>query len=230
MLPRSPQESPSAQRTETLRGNVGLIFVAALSALAGMTDAIGFLETGDFISFMSGNTTHLAVAVGEHLWAPVINITYWLIAFVIGNTVGVVVSRLAKRKAWPALLIIGFLLGLTSLLASDHHFFVLAVGAMGMINSVVEEVNGVPIGLTYVTGALSRFGRGLGRWFIGERRSGWRVQLVPWVGLLGGGIIGTVLQRNFAGTSLAFVSLFAVSLAVGSVLIPHRWQMQYMSE
>ena len=52
-----------------------------------------------------------------------------------------------------------------------------AIIAMGMLNAAVEEVNGLPVGLTYVTGALSRFGRGLGRWMLGERRSGWRVQL-----------------------------------------------------
>lgn len=228
MLPRSSHGSPRARRVEALRGNVGLIFVAGLSALAGMTDAIGFLETGDFISFMSGNTTHLAVAAGEHMWAPVIAITYWLVAFVLGNAIGVVVSRLSKRQAWPILLVTACLLAITSLFSGGRQVFVLAVGAMGMINSVVEEVNGVPIGLTYVTGALSRFGRGLGRWCLGERRFGWRVQLVPWGGMLGGGIVGTVLQINFAGTSLAFAALFAVLLAVVSVLIPRSWQMQYM--
>jgi len=28
-----------------------------------MTDAIGFMASGDFVSFMSGNTTRLAVAI-----------------------------------------------------------------------------------------------------------------------------------------------------------------------
>jgi hypothetical protein len=48
-----------------MRGRVGLGLVAALSVLAGMTDAIGLLALGDFVSFMSGNTTRLAVAISE---------------------------------------------------------------------------------------------------------------------------------------------------------------------
>lgn len=43
-----------------------------------------------------------------------------------------------------------------------------AILAMGMLNAAVEQVNGLPVGLTYVTGALSRFGRGLGRWMLGN--------------------------------------------------------------
>ena len=49
-------------RVRVWRGRVGLGLVASLSVLAGMTDAIGFLATGDFVSFMSGNTTRLFVS------------------------------------------------------------------------------------------------------------------------------------------------------------------------
>ncbi|WP_323163388.1 DUF1275 family protein, partial [Pseudomonas viridiflava] len=42
------------------RTGVGMTLAASLSVLAGMTDAIGFMATGDFVSFMSGNTTRLA--------------------------------------------------------------------------------------------------------------------------------------------------------------------------
>ena len=40
--------------------------------------------------------------------------------------------------------------------------FYMIVFAMGMVNAAVEHIEGLPIGLTYVTGALSRFGRGCG--------------------------------------------------------------------
>lgn len=186
MLPRSARESTRARRVEIMRGNVGLAFVAALSVLAGMTDAIGFLETGNFVSFMSGNTTHLAVATGKQLWTSVFEIALWILAFIAGNIIGVILGRLAKRQAWPLLFYIGLLLAFTAAWGENRSAFLMAVVAMGLINSVVEEVNGLPIGLTYVTGALSRFGRGLGRWLMGERRAGWRVQLVPWLGMIAG--------------------------------------------
>ncbi len=37
------------------RSSVGLALVAAISFLAGMTDAMGLMSLGDFVSFMSGN-------------------------------------------------------------------------------------------------------------------------------------------------------------------------------
>ncbi|MGO7522689.1 DUF1275 family protein, partial [Rhizobium brockwellii] len=48
--------------------------------------------------------------------------------------------------------------------------FYMIVFSMGMGNAAVEHIEGLPIGLTSVTGALSRFGRGIGRWIIGDRR------------------------------------------------------------
>ena len=40
------------------------LFAALLSGLAGFVDAIGFIKLGGFfVSFMSGNSTRLAVAL-----------------------------------------------------------------------------------------------------------------------------------------------------------------------
>ncbi|KPA96230.1 putative membrane protein, partial [Pseudomonas asplenii] len=87
-----------------------------------------------------------------------------------------------------------------------------AIIAMGMLNAAVEQVNGLPIGLTYVTGALSRFGRGLGRRLLGEKRDGWRVQLVPWSGMLVGAVFGAMLERQMG------VQALVVSAAIAAVL------------
>jgi len=93
---------------------------------------------------------------------------------------------------------------------------------------VVEEVNGLPIGLTYVTGALSRFGRGLGRWLMGERKPGWRVQLVPWMGMLLGAVAGALLQGYLGITAFVINGLLVFALAASSLAIPRRWQRNYM--
>ena len=65
MLPSSSSThaSPGHLHIQKWRGRIGLSLVAALSVLAGMTDAIGFMASGDFVSFMSGNTTRLAVDI-----------------------------------------------------------------------------------------------------------------------------------------------------------------------
>lgn len=230
MLPATSTRSDRALQVARLRGKVGLYFVAALSVLAGMTDAIGFMATGDFVSFMSGNTTRLAVSLGQGEFGLVLRIGAVLLAFVMGNALGVLIARKSGRRPWPLLSIIAALLALAGLLPSAWQLpaLIAAVAAMGMINTVVEEVNGLPIGLTYVTGALSRFGRGLGRALLGERRHGWRVQLIPWTGMFVGAIAGVLLEQAFDLAALLFSALLALALGVVSLKIPRRWQLRYM--
>ncbi|MEG1039325.1 MAG: YoaK family protein [Pseudomonas sp.] len=230
MLPGYPYTSARSLRIARLRGKVGLYFVAALSVLAGMTDAIGFMATGDFVSFMSGNTTRLAVSLGSGEMSLALRIGALLLAFVLGNALGVIIARLSGRRPWPLLSIIAALLVLAGLLPGNWQVpaLVAAVLAMGMINAVVEEVNGMPVGLTYVTGALSRFGRGLGRRLLGERRQGWRVQLIPWTGMFVGAVAGVLLEHAFDLAALLFSAALATALGLISLKIPRRWQLGYM--
>ncbi|MDF0731621.1 YoaK family protein [Pseudomonas entomophila] len=230
MLPGSLSPLGKRQRLIQRRGAVGLYFVAALSVLAGMTDAIGFMATGDFVSFMSGNTTRLAVSLGNAELGPVLRLALVIAAFVLGNALGVIVAARSGRRPWPLLALIAGLLALAGALPEPLQLLALlaAVTAMGMINAVVEEVNGLPIGLTYVTGALSRFGRGLGRTLLGQQRLGWRVQLIPWSGMFVGAIAGVLLEQRFERSALLAGALLAVLLAMASLKIPRRWQLRYM--
>ncbi|EJZ57722.1 DUF1275 domain-containing protein [Pseudomonas sp. TH49] len=212
------------------RGRIGLALVASLSVLAGMTDAIGFMASGDFVSFMSGNTTRLAVAISDGDLGLTLRLIILVVTFVIGNALGIVIGRLGGRRTLPLLLCIATLLCLAAAWPYDTQLPALlaAIIAMGMLNAAVEEVNGLPVGLTYVTGALSRFGRGLGRWMLGERRNGWRVQLVPWSGMFIGAILGAVLEQHFGLRALFASGLLAAVLGVLSLSIPRRWQLGYM--
>ncbi len=183
MLPNTARThaSPGHLHTQKWRGRIGLSLVAMLSVLAGMTDAIGFMASGDFVSFMSGNTTRMAVAISAGDLGLTLRLMILVATFIVGNALGIIVSRLGRRRALPLLLCITALLCAAAAWPYDEQLPALlaAIIAMGMLNAAVEEVNGLPVGLTYVTGALSRFGRGLGRWMLGERRNGWRVQLIP---------------------------------------------------
>ena len=42
-----------------------LVLAALLSLIAGMADAIGFSQTGEFVSFMSGNTTRMGIFLSD---------------------------------------------------------------------------------------------------------------------------------------------------------------------
>lgn len=232
MLPaaRTPYANAALAHRQRWRGRVGLMLVASLSVLAGMTDAIGFMASGDFVSFMSGNTTRLAVAIGAGDVGLSGRLLLLVAMFVVGNALGVVVSRLAKRHALPLLSCIAALLCGAALwpFVDTLPALLAAIIAMGMLNAAVEEVNGLPVGLTYVTGALSRFGRGLGRWMLGERRNGWRVQLIPWAGMFVGAVIGALLEQQLGLKALLVSGALAAVLGVVSLKIPRRWHLGYM--
>lgn len=231
MLPNAlPARTARRLRLQVMRGRVGLGLVAALSVLAGMTDAIGLLALGDFVSFMSGNTTRLAVAISEADLALVLRLSGAVLGFVAGNALGVLLARGLRRRAWPVLLVVAALLAFAAAwpLPATFPALLAATLAMGMINAVVEQVNGLPIGLTYVTGALSRFGRGLGRWLLGERRNGWRVQLVPWTGMLLGAALGAWLQQWLGLMALIGSGALASVLALVCAFIPRAWQLGYL--
>jgi len=228
--PLKPHTHPARLHTQKWRGRVGLALVAMLSVLAGMTDAIGFMASGDFVSFMSGNTTRLAVAVSNGDVDLVLRLTLLVVTFVASNALGIIVGRLTRRRTLPLLLCIAALLCAAAAWPLDNQLPALlgAITAMGMLNAAVEEVNGFPVGLTYVTGALSRFGRGLGRWMLGERRNGWRVQLIPWTGMFAGAVIGALLEQHLGLRALFASGVLSAILGVASLKIPRRWQLAYM--
>ncbi|WP_460135975.1 YoaK family protein [Pseudomonas sp. S1_E04] len=232
MLPSShkPLANAALAHQQRWRGRVGLMLVASLSVLAGMTDAIGFMASGDFVSFMSGNTTRLAVAISAGDLGLTGRLMLLVATFVAGNALGVVVSRFGRRHALPLLLCIATLLCAGALWPFDDMLPALlaAITAMGMLNAAVEEVNGLPVGLTYVTGALSRFGRGLGRWMLGERRYGWRVQLIPWGGMFVGAVIGAVLEEHMGLKALFVSGILAGLLGLLTLKIPRRWHLGFM--
>ena len=152
--PFRPPINPVHLRVRAWRGRVGLGLVASLSVLAGMTDAIGFLATGDFVSFMSGNTTRLAVAISQGDASLVLRLFFAVLAFIAGNTLGILLGRWGGRRALPLMLVIAGLLCAAGLVpfASQVPALLAAILAMGMLNAAVEQVNGLPVGLTYVTG------------------------------------------------------------------------------
>ncbi|MBV7566214.1 YoaK family protein [Pseudomonas sp. PDM27] len=232
MLPNTARThaSPGHLHTQKWRGRIGLSLVAMLSVLAGMTDAIGFMASGDFVSFMSGNTTRMAVAISTGDLGLTLRLVILVATFIVGNALGIIVSRLGGRRALPLLLCIATLLCAAAAWPYDGQLPALlaAIIAMGMLNAAVEEVNGLPVGLTYVTGALSRFGRGLGRYMLGERRNGWRVQLIPWTGMFAGAVLGAVLEHHLGLKALFASGLLAAALGVLSLKIPRRWQLGYM--
>ena len=163
-----------------------------LAALAGMVDALGLLKLGGlFVSFMSGNSTRMAVGIAGG--TAVAGMAMGLIgAFVGGVFGGAVIGRLAGR--WRKQAVLATVLGMLILaaLSADHPGDAITF-LMGAVNNVFQRDGEVSIGVTYMTGALVKLGQSLAVALTGGPRFGWLPHLLLWLSLVLGAVIGAAL-------------------------------------
>jgi uncharacterized membrane protein YoaK (UPF0700 family) len=197
-----------------------------LSGLAGFVDALGFMSLGGFfISFMSGNSTRFAVEAAEQglTWVTMLPLAV-IILFVIGVMAGVFVRHFVKaRRSFAVLVLVAVLLGLAALAemaGSRWGCVVLMVLAMGAVNNVFVRNGEVSIGVTYMTGALVKFGQRLAARFLGQPNDAWLLYLMLWMGLITGAILGA--------SAFYIMDLNAVWIAAGfsAILLPVLWRME----
>jgi uncharacterized membrane protein YoaK (UPF0700 family) len=186
----------------------------ALAALAGFVDATGFLSAGGyFASFMSGNTTRLGVDLVQEparalLPAGLIG------GFVAGVILGALVAEAggARRKTRVLALCAGLLTVAAALdPVSRIGFLAASVLAMGALNNAFRRNGEVAVGVTYMTGALVRFGQGLAAWATGRDGAARLSAGLLWLGLAAGATAGA-----FAFTA---VRPLAPWVAVGGSLL-----------
>lgn len=195
-------------------------FAAGVAALAGFVDAFGFLSTrGFFVSFMSGNSTRLAVGIGD--WAAQAMIPAMIIASFIGGVVGGewIGLRFATSRARNVLLFSGGWLGIAAL--ADVFDQPLAGGAaaalaMGATNTVFSREDKLPVGLTYMTGTLVLIGHAIVLRLMRGVHSRTRLLLAHWLALIGGGVAGALAFRML-GEQAAWIAVpFAGLLAAAA--------------
>jgi len=163
------------------------------SALAGYVDAIGFLSLGGFfVSFMSGNSTRLAVGIAG-VPAEALIAARLIACFVLGVVLGTLAGAAARRMRRPVVLalVAGLLAAAALLDAVDLHVAMMFVAAaMGAENTTFERDGEVSIGLTYMTGTLVKLGQRLAGAIMGGPRIAWLPYLLLWMGLVTGAVIG----------------------------------------
>lgn len=196
-------------------------FAIALAFLAGYVDALGFLTTsGFFVSFMSGNSTRLAVGIASDR-SDATAAAILILCFVAGVGGGAIVGAIAGRWQSSAILIlVAMLLAVAALMVGQS-----ALGAAGLLalamgaeNTVLEREGEAPLGLTYMTGSLVRIGFGLAGLITGRRYPGWGSYALLWLGLVVGAVTGAwlfpILQQNAiwlgSGAALVMALLIAV--------------------
>lgn len=200
-----------------------------LAGLAGFVDATGFLSAGGyFTSFMSGNTTRLGVDLATDPQMALL--PAGLVAgFVAGVTSGALVAeRWPERRKTAVMALVACLLLLAALAHGTSLWIFLAssVLAMGALNNVFRRNGEVAIGVTYMTGALVRFGQGLAGKLLGRDRETRLGAGSLWLGLAVGAVAGALAYTNlphgavWMGVAFAAIMLFAAGLIERNTLQP----------
>lgn len=194
------------------------LLAAALSALAGYVDAIGFIELGGFfVSFMSGNSTRLGVGLVETIAAA--GLAASLVAsFVLGVIAGALVARRTRRHRGAIVLafVTMLLSGAAALgeLSMQRSAVLLMAAAMGAENAIFEREGEVSIGLTYMTGTLVKLGQRAAATLLGGAQWEWLPYLLLWIGLVAGVALGAAAYAAFG-----FQALWAAA-AAAALFVP----------
>ena len=190
---------------------------ACFAALAGYVDALGFLYLGGFfVSFMSGNSTRLAVGLSSHL-ADAATAAGLIASFVTGVMLGSLCGRVVQRSKHSALMyLIAAMLAIAALLAITGSNWAAAAAmamAMGAENALFERDGEVQIGLTYMTGTLVKFGQRLLSALMGGDRFGWLPYLMLWLGLVTGALLGAATYQLVGHHAIWAAAVAALLLA-----------------
>lgn len=200
-----------------------------LAGLAGLVDATGFVVAGGyFTSFMSGNTTRLGVDLVERpalALAPLGLIGTFLVGVILGAMIG------RRTVEWRKPLLLGLiallLAGGAGLLAAGWALPFLGASAlaMGIANNVFARDGEVTVGVTYMTGALVRFGQGVAARLAGAPLASTRGYGWLWSALATGAAAGGALcvqSPVWASGAAAGGSLMLCGFALWIKTAPHR--------
>lgn len=194
-----------------------------LAGLAGFVDGVGFLSAnGYFVSFMSGNTTRLAVdLVTDTATAriPALLIGGFVLGVIAG---GLVALRNAGRQTRNVLALVTALLlagAAAYLLGSVTASVACMVLAMGALNNAFQRDGGSPFGLTYMTGALVRFGQGIAYRLCGRAAPGFGGLLALWFGLSSGAVAGAFAYYLFGGLAIIGACAFSAIAWVAAMRV-----------
>lgn len=198
-----------------------------LTALAGYVDALGFIRLGGlYTSFMSGNTTQLAVfsaeGEGRHMLLPAVLLSAFLIGAILGSGLSILVPQRWATPivlAYESLLILGALaLGLASPELGLAAFFMAM--AMGSQNAVLAQVKGFRAGTTFVTGALFSLGQKIAQALTRTGDPwGWLGDGLVWLSLLVGAFCGALAYNALGLYALIPPAGVAGGLALVATLL-----------
>ncbi|WP_303718842.1 YoaK family protein [Brevundimonas naejangsanensis] len=191
-----------------------------LAALAGYVDSLGFLHLGGvFVSFMSGNSTRLAVSLAEGRWQAAGAVAGVLALFVLGAMLGALVAGGEGARSRSRVLAVEALLLGGAAVAAGAGIAPVAIGlmvmAMAVENSIFLRDGEVGVSLTYMTGTLVKTGHALAAAVRGGDLWAFRPYMALWAGLVGGALLGAVVYGRLGLDALWPAAAVAMTLALG---------------
>ncbi|KRB51363.1 hypothetical protein ASE04_11330 [Rhizobium sp. Root708] len=199
-----------------------MLFASIATAIAGFLDAIGYQQLNHlYVSFMSGNSTHLGMSFAQAKWSDVLQAFYVISAFVAGSAIGTLISDALERPLLALILSEIALCCVSAFLAAIGFGTpaLLLIGlTMGMQNVMHQNVSGTDVGKGFITGALFGFGQAIGHAF--KKSASWshaRVHGCSWISFITGVIGGTIFVSSVgvaASLGFACVGLLAMTALV----------------
>ncbi|WP_427788872.1 YoaK family protein [Brevundimonas diminuta] len=192
-----------------------------LAGLAGYVDSLGFLHMGGvFVSFMSGNTTRMAVNLAEGRWDAAIGVAAILILFVMGTMIGALIAGRQGPRSRSRVLALEAALLAGAAAAAGVGAAPMAIGlmvlAMAAENSVFLRDGEVGVSLTYMTGTLVKAGHALAAALRGGEPLAFRPYLALWAGLGGGAVLGALVYNGVGLIALWPAAGFALMLSLAT--------------
>lgn len=208
------------------------LLALVLAGTAGFVDAIGFLAVGGyFVSFMSGNSTRMAVDLAEGDFGGAGIAAVVLVSFFLGAAAGAVVTRRRNLDDRAAVLaLVAVLLAVGVLVNELTTFAVLQVplamvvvaASMGAMNSVFHVRGEVSLGVTYMTGAVVKSAHRLVDALAGGSWGPYGQQVALWSSLAAGGVAGALLQFRAGDTALAVAAVVVTVTTVVTAWVRRR--------
>ena len=199
-----------------------LALAVALTSLAGFVDAVAFVRfSGLFVSFMSGDSTRMAVLPSQGRLADAAAAGGAIALFVMGAFAARLLAQSAGAWRRPALLsVVAALLAVAAVAVSpDAQGSALAFGvaaltlAMALQSSVLHHAGGARATPTYVTGTLVNLGHALADRLLGAP-SPWGSYLLMWLGLVCGAGLGALGANRYGALALVVPAAAAALLAL----------------
>lgn len=187
-----------------------------LTLIAGFLDALGYAQLGHlYVSFMSGNSTHLGMSLQTLDWADA-GLAFCIIAmFVAGAWLGTrLLDRQPSRKMQVVLGVEVALIGLAILLCQIGQTtpgLITVAGVMGMQNCLHQTVARADVGKGYLTGNLFSLGQALAR----LDRQAALANASSWLCFIIGVVLGALvfaLAGLVAGLVIIGLAIFALAV------------------